>query len=362
MPTFWHIVVIVIYAAVSAFVVRWTKSPFAAIQWYLVSLWMLYTGFGLLVGGMTTPAFPAYSVLILGATFLAGRQSGVVWTAICIVSILVVWQVRGRWIPLAEISPKDLDLLLVLAVIAILSLVCLLALLYDRAKNQALAELRQANERTSQMIVQLEHASQRLVSSSEKFLGSHDADQGLVGQMLQKARDGRTAMEQSQLSISGMIDQYRQISSRVQRLYEQSTVIVEIVDTIDRISDRLDLMALNVGIEAAHGGESGKQFSILAGDMRLLAERVLKETRQIKRALRQVQKQVGQVLESSVSGQELTEESAQTVSELAATLDDIYRLIEEAQGATGQMTADTLDQINAVRNLVSAAVDTGHVA
>jgi twitching motility protein PilJ len=115
------------------------------------------------------------------------------------------------------------------------------------------------------------------------------------------------------------------------------------------------MMALNVGIEAARSGEGGKQFTILAGDMRVLAERVLAETRQIQTALQNVHAQIDQVLQSSASGQVLTEESAKKITAMAETFDELYTLVEETESAAGQITEDTLAQLDAVRRLVSAA-------
>ena len=350
------IAVIVPLMALSALLLRWSGSIALATQSYLASLWLLLTGFALLMGGLNSPSYAAYAMVILGASFLGGRRSGTVWTVISIATVLVLWLVRGRFVEMAEISDDDLEVLMTLAALTVLVFVGFYALQYDRATTSAFDELHQANQRTAQMIEQLEQASKRLVFSSERFLGSSEqADPGLVGQIMEKARDGRAVMEMSRHSMDGMIEQYHNITERVQSLHEHSRVIVDIVDTIDRISDRLDLMALNVGIEAAHGGESGKQFAILARDMRLLAERVVNETRQIKQALRKVHEQVRDVLDSSLSGRALTEESAARMASMIATFDDIYELIEEAEGATSEVTNDTLLQIDAVRRLVSAA-------
>ncbi|MEM9490977.1 MAG: methyl-accepting chemotaxis protein [Myxococcota bacterium] len=350
------IAIVSLFLGLTSCMVRWTGSPLIATQCYLLMLWLLLAGVALLIGGISSPGLPAYSVLILGATFLGGRRTGITWAVISLLTIIVIWQIRGQWFEMASIGEEDLQILLTMGYMAIVFLVSLFALQYDRVKTQALTEVRAANRRTTQMIAQLEQTSRRLSKSSERFLGSrHSTDLGLMGRMMQKARDGRTAIEQSRTSISGMIEQYRDIGRRVNILFEESTIIVDLVSTIDRISDRLDLMALNVGIEATHGGESGRQFMTLASDMRLLAERVLNETRQIKDALRKVRSQVQEVLESSKFGQELTEVSADKMASMAQTLDDIFKLIEEAEDATSQITVDTIVQIDAVRELVTVA-------
>lgn len=337
-----------------AFVVRWTGSVPLAGHVYLLSLWIMVSGVALVLGGVQSPAFPAYSFLILGATFMLGRRAGITWTFIVVASILLIQLTQGVFLPRYQISNSVLVFFSILSFSVVLTLVCLFALLYDDAKASALQELRGANQRIAQMIAQLEQASDRLILSSERFLG-RDAKSGLIGRMMRKTRSGHIAIEESRTSVSGMIEQYRQISERVQELHRYSQLIVEMVSTIDRISDRLDMMALNVGIEASRSGEAGKQFSILAGDMRVLAERVLSETRQIQTALQNVHAQIDQVLESSASGQVLTEESANKITAMAETFDELYMLVEETESAAGQITEDTLAQLDAVRRLVSVA-------
>jgi hypothetical protein len=338
----------------SAILMRWMRSVRLAAHVYLVSVWLIIDSVAWALGGVYSPAPPSYVLLILGGTFMLGRRAGVWWTCLSIASMVLIQLAQGRFVTQPAVSRDALISFNLLAFAFVFVLVCVFALHYDRAKNSALDELRSANLRIAQMIAQLEKSSDRLILSSERFLG-RDAQSGLIGRMMKKARSGHAALEQSRTSFSGMIDQYRRIGERVQALHRYSQLIVELVATIDRISDRLDMIALNVGIEASRSGEVGKQFSILAGDMRGLAERVLSETRQIKAALGNVHEQIHEVLESSASGQVLTEESASKISDMARTFDEIHTLVEETETAAGQITEDTLAQIAAVRRLITAA-------
>jgi len=337
-------------------ILRATKSTQIASNYFLFWVWVLLTGVAIMLGERSSPAYPAYSLLVLGATFLRGRQVGILWTIVSILSIFAVYLILGQYQPFGIHSDTDAELLAVISVAAVLVLVGGFSLLYDHTNNRALAELRDANMRITRMIDKLELASGRLRSSSEELTGAiAGPENSLVGQMMRKARNGRETITDSRRSIDGMVAQYQRISERVHALYSQSEAIIGTVSTIDRISDRLDLMALNVGIEAAHGGEAGRQFGILATDMQFLAERVIQETKQIKAVLRQVHQQVVEVLDSSTAGERITEDITDQITLMIKVFDDIYELIEKAQGATGQMTTDALAQISAVRQLVSAA-------
>jgi hypothetical protein len=348
-----------VLTGVTGFVMRWTGSRSKAAYYYLFTLWVLITGITISIGGDMQPTLSSYIVIILGATLLVGPKAGILWTVICVITSLAVQVViHSHILPFPGIPNRLMTGLFVSSTVSNLVLVWLFTLLYDRAKTSALNELREVSLRVKKMISQLGTASERLVHSSEKFLGSPTRqDSGLVSQMMLTARAGRDSMESSRESITGMIEQYRQIATRVDTLYRYSQVIVDLVSVIDRISSRLDLMALNVGIEAARSGQAGKQFAILANDMRALAERVITETGRIKSALQSILNQVQEVRESSSLGQVLTEESAEKMSSMIRTFDVIYAFVAETESATEKITADTLAQIDAVRRLMTVAAD-----
>jgi hypothetical protein len=348
-----------ILVAATGFVMRWTRSKYKAAYYYLFTVWVLITGTVLFVGGDLQPSLGSYIVIVLGATLLIGPRAGIFWTVICILTILAIQLVvRSNILVFPEISTRLMAGLYVSSMVSVLTVVCLFTLLYDRAKSSALNELRDVSLRIKETISQLGTASERLVHSSETFLGTQTKqDSGLVSQMMLTARAGRDSIETSRESITGMIQQYRHIATRVDSLYRYSQVIVDLVSVIDRISSRLDLMALNVGIEAARSGHAGRQFMILANDMRSMAERVITETSRIKSALQSILHQGQEVRESSNIGQILTEESAEKMSAMIRTLDVIYSLITETESATEKITADTLAQIDAVRRLITVAAD-----
>lgn len=348
--------VVVPFIFSTALVLRWTGSLTFSTHYYLASAWLFITGAITLLGGITSPGTPAYFVLVMGATFMLGRRAGVVWTVICVLTLVVVELVRYNWSWSIPLPSYELSVLGATTYATILVLICVFSLKYEEVKNNVMDELRDANRRTADMIAKLEKASDRLVHSSEHLLGpERDKSRGLVGLMMQSARAGRHTIDEARESISGMIEQYRHISERVQDLYRHTQTIIELVSTIDRISGRLDLMALNIGIEATRSGVHGQQFTVIARDMRSLAERVLNETQRIKGALQSVNTQAQRVLQSSTIGQDLTEEGIVQMNAMVSTFDALYTLIEKAEVTTEKVTADTLVQIDAVRRLVTVA-------
>jgi methyl-accepting chemotaxis protein len=72
------------------------------------------------------------------------------------------------------------------------------------------------------------------------------------------------------------------VGSAMQKLSRSLERIGSVVDVIDEIADRSDLLALNAALEGAKAGEAGRGFSIVAAEMRRLAENVMESTKEIK--------------------------------------------------------------------------------
>jgi methyl-accepting chemotaxis protein len=213
--------------------------------------------------------------------------------------------------------------------------------------------------------------TQTIATASEEMAAtSGDIAQNCLLAATNAARMNEDALNGAQI-IDDTIRVMEQISIRVQEtatmvgtLGSRSDEIGEIIGTIEDIADQTNLLALNAAIEAARAGEQGRGFAVVADEVRALAERTTKATKQIAVTIKNIQhetKNTVHAMEGGVSeverGKEQTARSGQTlrsileqVSNLTMQINQISTAAEEQMATTCEITSN-IQQITEVVQL-----------
>jgi len=130
----------------------------------------------------------------------------------------------------------------------------------------------------------------------------------------------------------------------VQDLGKSSDQIGEIVQVIDDIADQTNLLALNAAIEAARAGEQGRGFAVVADEVRKLAERTTKATKEIAGMIKRIQQETKGAVESMEEGSIEVENGKGLAVQAGESLDQIISGSEEVVDRAMQVAAASEEQ------------------
>ena len=178
-------------------------------------------------------------------------------------------------------------------------------------------------------------ASEEMAATSNEIAGNCQAAAQASQNSSRKAQSGSGLVQESVQIMSRIADQVTVAAKAIDELGSQSNQIGKIVGTIEEIADQTNLLALNAAIEAARAGEQGRGFAVVADEVRALAERTTRATKEIAQMIKSIQQHTKEAVGTMELG----------VKEVEKGTMETYR--------SGESLKEILEEINCVALQVS---------
>lgn len=182
-----------------------------------------------------------------------------------------------------------------------------------------------------------------------------------TSESLEGARTSYRSLEELRQDIGNMQQQIGQHDQTIQQMGERSRDIARIIKTIQEISFQTGLLSLNAAVEAARAGEAGRGFSVVAGEVKTLAEQASKSSEEIATQLNEVLAMIesatgeaGKINQFASETSAVAESSCQSFNELIGEFEQNHsRLSEITSSVKGVSGANEVmhDNVAEIREL-----------
>ena len=151
-------------------------------------------------------------------------------------------------------------------------------------------------------------------------------------------------------------------AKKIKNLGDRSMEITSIVGTIARISEQTNMLALNAAIEAARAGEHGRGFSVVADQVRQLAERTATATQEIEGLVRQIQSETNESVEAIEQQTEVVENESQVVGRAGEVLLQIREVSTQSAELVADISAISKAQVDGAMGVAGVMEQISHIA
>jgi methyl-accepting chemotaxis protein len=189
------------------------------------------------------------------------------------------------------------------------------------------------------------HASSRQIAESAQRV-AHVAEETSSA-----ARAGDQTVQKTHESVSGIKRQVDLIVTHMLDLGKKSQQIGGILEIINELAEQTNILAINATIEAAGAGDAGKRFSVVADEIRKLADRVGGSTKDIRVLIEEIRSAVNATVMATEGGSKAVDLGARQFVEVTAALKHITGLLGTTTQAAREIELSTKQQSTAVEQV-----------
>ena len=227
--------------------------------------------------------------------------------------------------------------------------------------SSTIDSIAKGTEEQSLHLKQSAMAAQQMAATAEEVAAEAQKAAASSAKAADSSKTGGEIIQSVRSKIIQVKETVDSSAAVVMKLGTRSQEIGKIIDVIRGISRQTNLLALNAAIEAARAGEHGRGFSVVADEVRALAEQTTQSTIQITQMISEIQKETKTAVEAMESGTRAVEEGAglaiqaneafeailSSINQTVQTIQEIAAASQE-QAASSQEMSSTMEGVEQI--------------
>ncbi len=202
------------------------------------------------------------------------------------------------------------------------------------------AGMQEQSSQTSEVAAAVEQMTQTIVQSSRNASNAASSAELTSN----KAKEGASKLRENKEGIIKISNSSQKTGRIISNLASRTDQIGEIAQVIDDIADQTNLLALNAAIEAARAGEQGRGFAVVADEVRKLAERTTKATKEIAETIHAIQDEAQEAKISMDDATQAVNDGLKLTSETEGVFQTILESAENLLQEITQVAAASEEQ------------------
>jgi methyl-accepting chemotaxis protein len=177
-------------------------------------------------------------------------------------------------------------------------------------------------------------------------------------QALSLAEDGTRSVQQTIQGMSGLRDKVDAIAQQIVNLSEQTGQITIVSDLVADLASQTNMLALNAAVEAARAGEQGKGFSVVAGEIRKLADQSKKSADKINALAEDIQTAINRTVmvtdegtKTVNAGIDLAQSTAATFAGVTDAVNNVFLNSQQISNSAKQQAVSIQQVLSSMTNI-----------
>lgn len=236
--------------------------------------------------------------------------------------------------------------------------------LNETASHLITVTSQQASGATEQATVveEVVTTTEEISRTAERIAETASSVNEAAQQTSEAANRGNEYMGSTVQGMEQVREQVDKATGQIMDLATQAQSIGGIIDIIEEISEQTNLLALNAAIEAAGAGEAGKRFSVVANEVRHLANRTLESTESVRKMVDAIQQSVNTMVMLSENQQKAVNSGMGSVQAMGEYFQHILEMVETTRRSSSEIGLITRQQSTATQQMVTSIREVEEVA